>query len=96
MAKKEKVKVYTIGIGEDGEFDKALLAEIAKTTGAKAYAASDASQLQYIYSDIDKHEKSFIKSQNFTDVHYFYFYPLFIGLLSFMAYVFLINKRGHE
>ena len=96
MAQKEKVKVYTIGIGNDGEFDKDLLVQIAKQTGAKAYAASNASQLQYIYNDIDKHEKSEIKSQNFTDVKYFYFYPLFFGVLTLMLYVYLINKRGQE
>ena len=96
MAKKERVKVYTIGIGEDGEYDKELLDQIASQTGAKSYGASDASQLQSIYNDIDKLEKSKIKSQDFTDVKYFYFYPLFIGLLSLLLYVFLINKRGHE
>ena len=96
MAQKERVKVYTIGIGNDGEFDKNLLTQIANTTGAKTYGASDASQLQSIYNDINKLEKSKIKSQNFTDVQYFYFYPLFLGLLSLMLYVYLINKRGHE
>ena len=96
MAKKEKVKVYTIGVGDEGDFDKTLLEDIAKTTGAKSYGASDASELQLIYNDIDKLEKSQIKSQNFTDVKYFYFYPLFFGVLSLMAYVFLINKRGYE
>ena len=96
MAQKERIKVYTIGIGNDGEFDKDLLTQIANTTGAKAYAASDASQLHSIYNDINKLEKSKIKSQNFTDVQYFYFYPLFLGLLSLMLYVYFINKRGHE
>ena len=96
MAKKEKVKVYTIGIGEDGEFDKELLKQIATTTGAKTYSAANASELQSIYNDIDKLEKSQIKSQNFTDVNYFYFYPLFLGVLTLMFYIFLINKRGQE
>ena len=96
MAKKEKIKVYTIGIGNPGEFDQNLLMKIAKETGAKAYGAGNASQLQAIYDDIDKLEKSEIKSQSFTNVKYFYFYPLFIGLLSLMLYVYLINKRGHE
>jgi Ca-activated chloride channel homolog len=96
MAKKEKVKVYTIGIGQENEYDKELLARIASQTGAKSYGATDAMQLQNIYNDIDKQEKSQIKSQDFTDVKYFYFYPLFLGLLTLMLYVFLINKRGHE
>ncbi len=96
LAQKEKVKVYTIGIGDDGEFDKALLTQIASSTGGKTYAAADASELKSIYNDIDKLEKSKIKSQNFSDVQYFYFYPLFFGLLSLMFYIYLINKRGHE
>jgi Ca-activated chloride channel family protein len=96
LAQKEKVKVYTIGIGNDGEFDQALLTQIASSTGGKTYSAADASELKSIYNDIDKLEKSKIKSQNFSDVQYFYFYPLFFGVLSLMLYVYLINKRGHE
>lgn len=96
MAKKERVKVYTVGIGQESEYDKELLTQIASQTGAKSYGASDATELQNIYNDIDKLEKSQIKSQDFTDVKYFYFYPLFIGLLTLMSYVFFINKRGHE
>ena len=96
MAQKEKIKVYTIGIGGDGEFDKELLTQISSATGAKTYAAADALQLQNIYNDIDKLEKSQVKSQNYTDVKYFYFYPLFFGVLSLMFYVYLINKRGYE
>ncbi len=96
MAQKERVKVYTIGIGNDGEFDQALLTQIATTTGGKTYGAADASELKSIYNDIDKLEKSKIKSQNFSDVQYFYFYPLFFGVLSLMLYIYLINKRGYE
>ena len=96
MAKKEKIKIYTIGIGEDGEYDRDLLMQIADATGAKAYGAGDATQLQNIYNDIDKLEKSNIKAQSFTNVKYYYFYPLFIGLLALMFYIYLVNKRGHE
>ena len=96
MAKKEHIKVYTVGIGNPGEYDSDLLLAIAQATGGKAYGASNASQLQSVYEDIDRLEKSEIKSQSYTNVRYYYFYPLFIGLIVLMMYVYFMNKRGHE
>lgn len=94
MAKKEGVKVYPIGIGAPNEYNRAVLSKIAKDTGATAYGASSASQLKEVYEKIDKQEKSEIKNETFTYKQYYYFYPLFVALLSLMLYVYLRNKRG--
>lgn len=94
MAKKEGVKVYPVGIGGDGEYNRAVLMKIAKETGGVAFGASDASQLKEVYKKIDELEKSEIKNETFSYKKYYYFYPLFIALLSLLLYVYLRNKRG--
>jgi len=94
MAKKEGVKVYPIGIGQAGEYNRAVMLKIAKETGGVAFGASNASQLQAVYKKIDSLEKSKIKNETFSYKNYYYFYPLFIGLLSLLLYVYLRNKRG--
>jgi len=97
MAKKEGIKVYPIGIGSangrDG-YNKAVLLKIAKETGGVAFGASSATELASIYKRIDKLEKSKIKNESYTYLKYYYIYPLFIGFLALMFYVFLRNKRG--
>ena len=94
LAKKEHIKVYPIGIGHPNEYNQAVLLKIAKDTGGVAFGASSASELAQIYKKIDTLEKSKIKNETFSYLHYYYFYPLFIGLVSLMLYVYLRNKRG--
>ena len=94
MAKKEGVKVYPIGIGTADEYNRAVLLKIAKETGGVAFGASSASQLKEVYKKIDELEKSEIKNETFSYKNYYYFYPLFVALLSLLLYVYLRNKRG--
>ncbi len=94
MAKKEGVKVYPIGIGGAGGYNKNVLLKIAKETGGVAFGASSADELKAIYKKIDKLEKVKIKAETYNNLQYYYFYPLFIGLLSLMFYVYLRNRRG--
>jgi len=94
MAKKEGVKVYPIGIGAPDEYNRAVLMQIAKETGGVAFGASNASQLKEVYAKINELEKSEIKNETFSYKNYYYFYPLFIALLSLLFYVYIRNKRG--
>jgi len=94
MAKKEGVKVYPIGIGQNTEYNENVLLKIAKETGGVAFGASSATQLQEVYKRINELEKSEIKSESFTNTNYYFFYPLFLSLISLMLYVYLRNKRG--
>lgn len=94
IAKKEGVKVYPIGIGAPDEYNRAVLLKIAKETGGVAFGASNALQLKEVYKKIDELEKSEIKNETFSYKNYYYFYPLFIALLSLLLYVYLRNKRG--
>jgi Ca-activated chloride channel family protein len=94
MAKKEGVKVYPIGIGTANDYNAAVLLKIAKETGGVAFGASSANELKAVYKKIDSLEKVKIKNETFTYMKYYYFYPLFIGFLSLMLYVYLRNRRG--
>lgn len=94
MAKKEGVKVYPIGIGNADDYNKAVLLKIAKATGGVAFGASSSKELKSVYAKINKLEKVKIKNETFTYMKYYYFYPLFIALLSLLFYVYLRNKRG--
>lgn len=95
LAKKEGIKVYTIGIGMPDEYNQKVLSEIANATGGVAFGASSAKELKQVYAKIDELEKSEVKSESFTYLKYYYVYPLFVALISLMLYVYLRNKRGH-
>jgi len=78
-AKALDVRVYTIGVGSDGEvpismggvgrqyvrieLDEELLKEIASITGGRYFRATDAADLQEVFQTIDQLEKSEIESR---------------------------------
>jgi Ca-activated chloride channel family protein len=94
MVKKEGVKVYPIGIGRSNEYNKKVLLQIAEESGGVAFGASSAGELEEVYKRIDELEKSEIKNETFSYLRYYYIYPLFIGFLSLMLYVYFRNKIG--
>jgi Ca-activated chloride channel family protein len=96
LAKKENVKVYPIGIGHSREYNQKVLLKIAKETGGVAFGASNANELKEIYEKIDELEKSEIKTETFTYKNYYYFYPLFLGFISLVLYVYFRNRRGYN
>ena len=63
IAKEKGVKIYTIGIGNAGEFDAALLEMVAKESGGSFFAAKSKEELQSVYEQIDTLEKSEIGSR---------------------------------
>lgn len=94
LAKKAKVRVYTIGIGVKEKVDALRLKRIADATGGKTFHASDASRLQQVYEEIDRLERSDIMRHSHTYKVYYFLYPLFIAMFSLLFYVYLRNKRG--
>lgn len=95
MAKKEGVKVYTIGIGMPHEYSKEVLEQIANETDGAFFAATNANTLDNIYKTIDSLETSEIEKQTFSYLKYYYIYPLFLALISLMLYIYLRNKKGY-
>jgi len=89
-AKKLGVRIYTIGIGSQGDYDTKLLAKIAKNTNARSFEAKDAKELADVYTVLDSLEPSKIKSQHYLNKHMLFTYPLALAILLLL---FLLSKR---
>lgn len=83
MVQKHNIKLYTIGIGKKGEFDNALLEQLATDGGGKFFTASDEKKLQEVYDEIDALERSSIKSEKHTFKEHYY-WVLLTGALGVM------------
>jgi Ca-activated chloride channel family protein len=88
LLKEHNIKVYTIGMGNKGEADEALLETIAKESGGAFFSAANAKELQEVYSQIDTLESSKIKSREYTLKEYYYgiFVAFALALLLFLLF----------
>ncbi len=77
--KRYGIKVYTIGIGD---YNRAVLEEIANKTGGKFYDARSKEDLENIYKEIDKLEKSKIKAQKYIKKSYYFEYFLMLAFIT--------------
>ncbi len=84
LVQKNNIKLYTIGIGKKGEFDSALLTQLARDGGGKFFTASDEKELQGVYDEIDTMERSSIKSEKHTFKEHYY-WVLLLGALGIMV-----------
>lgn len=86
LAKQENIKIYTIGIGEKGEADEALLREIAHESGGEFFSATSGEELEKVYEKIDSLEPSKIKSKEYKlkDYYYWVFLLLALGILVYL------------
>ncbi|BAK72530.1 MAG: VWA domain-containing protein [Arcobacter sp.] len=90
LLKKYNIKVYTIGIGN---FNNNILNSLAKESNAKAYVAYSKEDLNLIYEDINKLEKSKIDQNKIILKDYLFFYPLFFSILCLILLIYLRNKE---
>jgi len=90
--KKLGIKVYTIGIGDDGDFHSGVLKEIASKTGGKFYFGKEKKDIESIYNVINLLEKSEIKTKLFTKTTYYFQYPLYVALFFLMIYGVVIGN----
>ena len=88
-AKKYNIKVYTIAIGEEGDYNKEALSLIAKQTNGKFFVSSEAKGLASIYDSIDELEKSKIEISKRIEIQYFYKYSLIFSLICLMILIFI-------
>ncbi len=95
-AKKYGIKVYTIGVGEPGDFNPYVLRKIADETGGKYFEADSVAKLKAVYKEIDRLEKSEIKGNRYIKKRYFYMWPLSAALLlmGLLALGNIGRKRG--
>lgn len=80
LANGENIKIYAIGMGEEGEADEALLKKIASESGGEFFYATNAKELRAIYESIDEFESSKIKSRDYLLKEYSYHLFLLIAL----------------
>jgi Ca-activated chloride channel family protein len=71
------------------ELDEVPLRQIAETTRGAYFRATDLKSLKEIYSEIDKMEKTDIKSQTFTDYRDVFWPLLIAAFLIFSTELFL-------
>lgn len=88
LAQDENIKIYSIGMGNKGEADEALLRKIADESGGEFFSASSAKELKSVYEKIDELESSKIKSREYLLKNYYYhlFLLLALGFLLFLLY----------
>lgn len=88
LAQEGEIKVYTIGMGNKGEADEALLQEIAKQSGGEYFGATSAKELQAVYEKINALESSKIRSREYLQKEYYFWVSLLAvaALLLFLLY----------
>jgi Ca-activated chloride channel family protein len=112
IAEEYDVKVYTIGVGSEGnamtpvnrrsngqyvfrmsrvQIDEALLKEISKNTGGRYFRATDRNDLENIYAEIDRLEKTEIEINVFKRYEDEFRNFLLIGFLLFAIELVLRN-----
>ncbi len=90
LLRKYNIKAYTIGIGNANKY---VLNEIAKQSNAKAYTAFSKDDLELIYEDINKLEKSKIDQNKVILKDYLFFYPLFGAVLFLILLIYLRSRE---
>jgi Ca-activated chloride channel family protein len=96
LAAQEGVRIYTIGVGADGQtepgpfgmmrtvpsdLDEGALKAIAKKTGGRYFRASDVTSLADIYGELDKIEPLSKDGQSWRPVEELYTWPLGAALI---------------
>ena len=87
---KNHIKVYAIGLGRS--VDTEDLKTLAKKTGGKFFWVNSLSELKEVYNSINRLEKSNIKTKIYIQKIYFYQYPLFIGILFFIFFLYKYRR----
>lgn len=81
LAVKHGVRIYTVGMGQKGEFDETMLKRIAEESGGAFYAAYDPEALERVYDAIDAMERSKIRGQRYLKEEPYYMWPLAAALI---------------
>ncbi len=90
IAKEKGVKIYTVGIGEKGDYDRSLLERIAAESGAQSFTARSKQELETVYAAIDTLERSEIRSRDYLKKAFYYWLPLLGG---FGLLLYFIGRR---
>lgn len=94
VANKHHIKIYTVGIGNKGDFDSKVLKKIADKTGGRFYEANNEKSLLKIYGNIDLLTKDTIQTRQYLQIRYLFEYPAFISL-GFIFMLLIIERRKY-
>jgi len=94
LIKKSEVKLYTIGVGSERDFDGAYLRKIAKAGNGKAFTAQNAQMLADIYDEIDRLEVSVIDDKKVVQHIYLFTYPLVFSIFLLLFFIYFKNMRS--
>jgi len=89
-AKKLHVKIYTVGLGKENEYDKKLLEKIAKDTKGASFSATNADELKDVYKELNTLEPSSIRSEHYLNKEVLFTYPLAFAILLLL---YMLAKR---
>jgi Ca-activated chloride channel homolog len=90
LLKKYSIKVYTIGIGDSNSI---VLNKISSKTGGKSFITYSKEDLQDVYAQINKLEKSKIDNNKIILKEYLFFYPIFLAIISLILFIYLKNRE---
>ncbi len=88
MAKKEGIKIYSIGIGNKRDFDEQLLKRISEQTGAKSFVAKDLQGLKELFEIIDTAEPSPVRSESYVGKKPIYLLFLFSSMVMYLYHIY--------
>ena len=74
--------------------DEPLLTDVARATGGRDFRARDAAALQSIYEQIDRLERSPVRTRTYTRFTEQYRWPLALALAALVAELVLLARRG--
>lgn len=95
LIEERDIKLYAIGVGRAGrDYNGAYLQALSDAGKGKAYGASDASELEKIYEEIDRLEATKINNKKVAHHAYLYIYPLSLALLFLFLFLFIKQRRG--
>jgi len=109
LAKNEKVKIYTIGVGSAGSFaqsilsykivlpsglDEASLQAIADEAGGQYFRADDTAALLKVYDEINKLEPQSREDNYVQEVREYYYIPLLAAFVLSMLLLFIGRRKG--
>ncbi|MDT8339052.1 MAG: VWA domain-containing protein [Sulfurimonas sp.] len=93
LAKEQSIKIYTVGMGNRGEADEALLQKIADESGGAFFYAGSAKELREVYEKINELESSKIKSKEYLLKDYYYWAAL---LLALAILLYLLYREANK
>lgn len=93
LAQEQSVKIYTIGIGQEKNYDETILTQIAKDSNAKSFFCQNAEELASVYDEIASLEPSPIRSEQYLDKKEWFIYPLALAILLLALLIFKEEER---